>query len=221
MIGSKTELSPEVQALLDHERRISVPPAAARARALSRARAALAAGVATHAIPARAPSAIGWAAAAGLACVAAVAVGAAAYSIGVLARPIVPLAAATPPAESPPPDFSAGDQPIVNNPLPSPVLNARPPRAQAGAVRAELRLLQQARDAIAEEDFLLALQLLVEHARRFKTGSLVEEREALRVKSLAGLGRRGAARRAAADFETNFPRSPLLPSVSEMLDSMP
>ena len=85
----------------------------------------------------------------------------------------------------------------------------------------ELRLLQQARAAVAREDFLLAIQLLAEHARRFKTGRLVEEREALRVKSLAGLGRRGAARRAAADFEANFPRSPLLPTVSEMLDSMP
>jgi hypothetical protein len=49
----------------------------------------------------------------------------------------------------------------------------------------------------------------------------VEEREALRVKSLVGLGRRSAARRAAAEFEANFPRSPLLPTVSEMLDSMP
>ena len=74
---------------------------------------------------------------------------------------------------------------------------------------------------MAREDFPLAIQLLAEHARRFKTGRLVEEREALRIKSLVGLGRRGAARRAAADFEANFPRSPLLPTVSEMLDSMP
>ena len=108
---------------------------------------------------------------------------------------------------------------MVANLLAPPVLNPRPTRTAAGAVRAELRLLQQARAAVAREDFLLALQLLAEHARRFKAGRLAEEREALRVKSLAGLGRRGAARRAAAAFEANFPRSPLLPSVSDMLDS--
>lgn len=220
MIGSRAKLSPDVQALLDRERQITVLPAAARARALSRARAALAAGVATRPIPSRAPSALRWAAAAGLACATTVAAGAVAYSVGVRARPVAPPGAAAPPSESPAPHGGAGDEPIVN-PLPSLVLNVKPTRTASGAVRAELRLLQQARAAVAREDFLLAIQLLVEHSRSFKKGRLVEEREALRVKSLVGLGRRSAARRAAADFEVNFPRSPLLPTVSEMLDSMP
>ena len=83
----------------------------------------------------------------------------------------------------------------------------------------ELRLLERARAAVAREDFALAIQLLAEHARRFRTGRLVEERDALRIKSLAGLGRRSAARRAAADFEANFPRSALRPAVSRMLES--
>jgi hypothetical protein len=215
MIGSKTELSLEMRALLDREREISVLPAAARARMLSRARAALAAGVARQPIPSRAPSAVRWAAAAWLACVA---VGAAAYSLGVRARPVAPPGVAAPPAESPTPHWKAADELIVNlHPLQ--VVNAKPTRTAAGAGWAELRLLEQARTAVAREDFGLALQLLVEHTRRFRTGRLVEEREALRVKSLAGLGRRGAARRAAAEFEANFPRSPLLPSVSDMLDS--
>ena len=219
MIRSTAKLSPDVQALLDHERQITVLPAAARARALSRARAALAAGVATRPIPSRAPSALRWAAAAGLACATTVAAGAVAYSVGVRARPVAPPGAAAP-AESPAPHGGAGDELIVN-PLPSLVLNVKPTRTAGGAVRAELRLLQQARAAVAREDFLLAIQLLVEHSRSFKMGRLVEEREALRVKSLVGLGRRSAARRAAADFEVNFPRSPLLPTVSDMLDSMP
>jgi hypothetical protein len=219
MIGSNGKLPPEVLAMLDRERKISVLPAAARARMLSRARAALAAGVATRPIPSRAPSAFRWAAAAGLACVAAVAAGAAVYSV-VRVRPVATPGAAASPAESPAPHWSAGDE-LIANLLPPPVLNPRPARTAAGAVRAELRLLQQAREAVAREDFLLALQLIGEHARRFKTGRLVEEREALRVKALVGLGRRGAARRAAADFEANFPRSPLLPTVSELLDSMP
>jgi len=218
MIGSKTELSPGIQALLDRERQISVLPAAARARMLSRARAALAAGVATQPIPSRAPTAVRWAAAAGLVCVAAAAAGAAAYRAGVRARPVAPLGVAAPPGDSAAPHASDRDELSVNL-LPLPVPSAKGPRASAGAGRAELRLLQQARAAVAREDFTLALQLLVEHARRFRTGRLVEEREALRVRSLAGLGRRGAARRAAADFEANFPRSPLLPSISDMLDS--
>ena len=220
MTGSSGKLPPGMQTLLDCERKMTVLPAAARARMLSRARAALAAGVATRPFPSRAPSAFRWAAAAGLACVAAVAAGAAVYTVAVRARPVAPPGAAASPAESPAPHWSAGDE-LIANLLPPPVPNPRPARTGAGAVRAELRLLQQAREAVAREDFLLALQLIAEHARRFKTGRLAEEREALRVKALVGLGRRGAARRAATDFEANFPRSPLLPTVSELLDSMP
>jgi hypothetical protein len=174
----------------------------------------------TRPLPSRGPSAVRWALAAGLACVATVAAGAAAYTIGVRARPAAPSVAAVSATESAAPHRRAGDQPSLD-PGSAPVLDATPSRSRAGVVRVELRLLEQARAAVAGEDFLLAIQLLAEHARRFKTGRLVEEREALRVKSLAGLGRRGAARRAAADFKANFPRSPLLPTVNEMLDSMP
>jgi hypothetical protein len=220
MIWSKENLLPEVRSLLDRERRIAVLPPAARARAVSRARAALAAGVATRPLPSRAPSAVGWAAAAGLAFVASVAAAATAYNIGIRARPTGPVLAAAPAAASPVLRRSAEDERILEL-LDAPVRESKPGRSSAAAVRAELRLLQQARAAVAREDFPLAIQLLAAHARRFKTGRLVEEREALRVKSLAGLGRRGAARRAAADFEANFPRSPLLPTVREMLDSMP
>jgi hypothetical protein len=57
---------------------------------------------------------------------------------------------------------------------------------------------------------------IVEHARRFKNGRLAEEREALRVKALVGLGRTHDARRAAAAFEARFPNSVLLPAVNQM-----
>jgi len=219
MIWSKVNLSSEVRSLLDRERQIAALPAAARARAVSRARAALAAGVATRPLPSRAPSAARWAAAAGLACVATVATGAAAYTIGVRTRLAASPVEATPSADPAAPHRRAGDEPVLD--LAAPVLDALPSRSREGTVRAELRLLQQARAAVLRGAFQLAIQLLTEHAHRFKTGRLVEEREALRVKSLAGLGRGGAARRAAADFEASFPRSPLLPTVKEMLDSMP
>ncbi len=220
MIWSSAKLSPDVRSLLDRERPIAVLPAAARARALSRARAALAAGVATRSSPPRAPAAFRWAAAAGLACMATVAAGAAAYRLGVRARPPALAAAASSPAQFPAPHWTAGDEPFLDL-LAAPVPAPPPPRSVAGAIRVELRLLEQARMAVAQEDFVRAIDLLAEHARRFRTGRLVEEREALRIRSLAALGRRGEARRAAAQFEASFPRSPLLTAISQMLDPEP
>jgi hypothetical protein len=73
-----------------------------------------------------------------------------------------------------------------------------------------------ARRAVARQDFAAALGPIGEHARRFKDGRLTEEREALRVKALSGLGRVAEARHAAQAFEARFPRSVLLPAVSHM-----
>jgi hypothetical protein len=214
------DLSPDVRSLLERERSIAVLPAAARARALSRARAALATGVATRSLTPRAPSTVRWAAAAGLACMASVASGAAAYMLGVRARPSAPPVVASPPKESPPPHGSAGDEPLLGL-LAAPMRETSPAHAGAGAVRVEMRLLEQARVAFGREDFVRAIELLAEHARRFRKGRLVEEREALRIKSLAGLGRRTDARRAATQFEENFPRSPLLSAIRQIRDSEP
>ena len=55
--------------------------------------------------------------------------------------------------------------------------------------------------------FALALTLFSEHARRFPNGHLAEQREALRVRSLAGSGRKDEAHHAAAAFATRFPHS--------------
>ena len=219
MIWSRAKLSPEVRLLLDRERLITVLPAAARARALSRARAALAAGVATRPISSRPPSAARWAAAAGLACVATVTVGAAAYELGLRARPSAAVAA-SPRADTAPLQPNVARSLVGTLPV-TPMHPGRSAILRDHAAREELRLLQQARAAVAGEDFLAAKRLLAEHARRFKTGRLTEEREALEVRTLAGLGRRDDARRAAADFEARFPRSPLLLTVSQMPDSAP
>ena len=89
-----------------------------------------------------------------------------------------------------------------------------PGLSPADAARVELRLLRQARAAVARGDFTDALSPINEHTRRFKNGRLVEEREALRVKALGGLGRTEEARRAAIAFRARFPRSVLLPAVS-------
>jgi hypothetical protein len=81
--------------------------------------------------------------------------------------------------------------------------------------------MRQARGAVARGDFAGALSPINEHTRRFKNGRLVEEREALRVKALMGLGRSEEARRAAAAFRSRFPRSVLLPAVGQMPVSRP
>ena len=81
--------------------------------------------------------------------------------------------------------------------------------------------MREARAAVARGDFAAALSPIAEHTRRFKNGRLVEEREALRVKALGGLGRTAEARHAAAAFRARFPRSVLLPAVSQMPASAP
>src|SRR6185369_7936123 len=82
---------------------------------------------------------------------------------------------------------------------------ARPSAARP--TNAELQLLRAARQDVTRGDFAGALAVIAEHVRRFRNGVLVEEREALRVKSLAGLGRREEAQRAANRFHARFPHS--------------
>jgi hypothetical protein len=81
----------------------------------------------------------------------------------------------------------------------------------------ELRVLQPAREAVARQDFNSALSAIAEHQRMFPSGRLTEEREALRVKALLGVGRTAEAQRAGAAFRARFPRSALLGRIEEML----
>jgi len=83
----------------------------------------------------------------------------------------------------------------------------------------ELHLLRSARQDVTRGDFAGALSAVAEHARRFRHGALVEEREALRVKSLAGLGRHQDAQRAAVEFHARFPRSVLLSTFERMTEA--
>jgi len=80
---------------------------------------------------------------------------------------------------------------------------------------AEVELLQHAHLAYARRDFRGALALVAEHARRFPTGPLAEECEALRVESLLAAGHAVEAKRASAAFAARFPRSVLLPGIEQ------
>jgi hypothetical protein len=212
--------------MLDHEREIPPLAATTRARAVARARAALVAGAdrRTTPVPAWRPR---WAAAAAAVCILGVAAGAAAYQIrahlapGPTDRPAGSVAPAVEKTATPPPLPSLSSPPAaVVTPAPARVLG-KPALSRADAARAELRLLRQARAAVASEDYAAALPPITEHARLFKDGRLSEEREALRVKALVGVGRTGEARRAAASFRARFPRSVLLPAISQMPASEP
>jgi len=88
------------------------------------------------------------------------------------------------------------------------------PGAKTDPFTAELDLLQRAHGAYTRRDFSAALALIGDHARRFPNGHLAEQREALRVRSLASSGHAEEAHRAAAAFAVRFPRSVLLPRVT-------
>jgi hypothetical protein len=92
-------------------------------------------------------------------------------------------------------------------PAPAPEL-AKPPIARQYAL--ELAVLEPARRAVAGGDFAGALAAVSQHQREFPGGLLTEERSALRVRALWGLGRTAEAESAAAAFRQRYPRSALL-----------
>ena len=117
----------------------------------------------------------------------------------------VPASALQPPLEKPAPASAPGAR------------AARPHQAVSPqeSYAAELRLLQRAQSEYTSQDFPNALVLVAEHARRYPNGRMAEEREALRVRSLAGAGRGDEARRALTTFGEHFPHSALLPRLRQ------
>lgn len=218
-MGARRNPYLDVEALLEHERRLVAVPSAARTRALARARAALAAQVgpstwATTTSRPR-PRLYRWLVAACVAFVAGAASGVAAYELGLRARSVSTGIVETPPALP----STVGRATVSTVSVETLVPPVPRPLTRADAARAELRLLGQARAAVLREDFAAALPPLAQHARRFRNGRLAEEREALRVKALSGLGRDREAARVAAAFEARFPRSPLVSAVSRISTS--
>ncbi len=218
MIGSRG-LSPQVRLLLDEERAIRAQPAAVRARAVARARAALAVRVAVSAEPPPVPVRSPWVASVTLACAVSAAVNVAAYQIhahfmhtSASPAPVVAVAnAPEPPAIAAP----------IDEATPASALTPPTRLKRSTTGPSELRLLSRARAAVAHADFYAALPLIAEHARRFRDGRLAEEREALRVRALAGLGRDEDARHVATAFRTRFPHSVLVPAVGQMSATAP
>jgi len=226
-------LAPETKALLAEERAIPPHDDALRARVISRAEEAVKLGPPVpH--PLGAPPAgmsKGLIMTAGVALVGGIAAVVYLTSGSAPTPPAAVAPAPTPAAVAPAPTISA-PEPAGRTEPPAPTDAQRATRAPEEPVSAgprpsvssrqdrgveELQLLSRARKADARGDFPEVLALASEHERTFPAGRLAEEREVLRVRALVGLGRTEQARRAAARFHRQFPRSVLLHKVDEMV----
>jgi hypothetical protein len=212
----------ELQEMVKRGRTVRPLPDVVRARALARARATIAAAEssapAVLAVPAARGRTLRIAVAASLTLLlgAAGAVGALRVGALDLFRPASSSSGARAVTASPVAPVKSEAPSRLAPLLPAP-MKARPGRVVTAqeSYAAELRLLHRAQVAYAGEDFSAALLLVAEHGRRFPNGRLAEEREALRLRSLAGSGRTEDARRASAAFAARFPRSVLLPRLQQ------
>ena len=211
---------PELKVLLDAGRVIQRVPDVVRTRSLSRARVTMAA---MAAIPHElVPTLRGRGLTVALAASLALAVSAAVATAALLGR-------APSPSQPAPPAIHYAERPMHNSTLdvspslprvaPPSTFTAKPqhwvrPATAQESYAAELDLLQRAQVAYAAREFADVLVRVAEHGRRFPSGRLAEEREALRVRALEGAGRKEEARRAAAAFADRFPRSIMLPRLS-------
>jgi hypothetical protein len=114
---------------------------------------------------------------------------------------------------TPPPRDATLDRPPVQPRAPGTSTAGSSAGARAPNVKqyaTELALLEPARSSIGQGDYGAALVAIDQHRREFPNGQLSEEREALRVRALWGLGQRPAALAAAKVFRQRYPRSGLL-----------
>jgi hypothetical protein len=92
------------------------------------------------------------------------------------------------------------------------------PKARALAARtaAEQALLDEARAQLAADNATAALGTLDRMKKRFARGTLVQERELLRIEAYKARGQMPAAKRAARKFVKAYPESPHLGELEEL-----
>lgn len=123
----------------------------------------------------------------------------------------------------------ASSSPALPPPAPTPRAEVAPSTATSDGARAlnmkqyaaELLLLEPARSSIARGDYAAALTAIDQHRREFPRSQLSEEREALRIRALWGLGQRPTALAAAKSFKKRYPRSSLLGWLQDQSASTP
>jgi hypothetical protein len=128
------------------------------------------------------------------------------------------VAAAAAPSSSPVVSSSSPDAPsALDAPATSPAPAeprvpaprvARPAAPEGDALAAEARLLAAAQSALDQGRGAQALGVLDEHDRRFPSGVLAPESEALRVDALCATGRADDARAEALRLRARYPGSP-------------
>ena len=106
------------------------------------------------------------------------------------------------------PTQTAESQVAGQRPAATTQANALGSASPAMDVHAEVLLIAEAHRALQAGNASDSLVLLDEHARRFPTGAMAEERDAARVAALCALGRVVEGRTAAAAFLRDFPGSP-------------
>ena len=92
-------------------------------------------------------------------------------------------------------------------------LEPPPVEESVSALRAELRLIGEARGDLRAGDARGALLALDEHARRFPAGAMVEEVALLRMRALVAAGDGRRARDLGGEFLARRPSSPLAGAV--------
>lgn len=105
---------------------------------------------------------------------------------------------------------------VAKAPAPPPVEKTSKAERDA-ALAKENALVQMARTSLQRQKHVQALKALREHKRTFPAGKLTEEREALTIFSLIGLGEVDAAKAAARRFGVRYPKSIFANSVKQAL----
>lgn len=220
--SSMPRFAPEIEALLAHERTIPPPYDFTRARVLARARKSLKDGnLGSFAIPTLASHHLPYAALAGLAIVIATAafevLRSRNHDVATRAQLTSVEEVVRPSQETPPVQTTVGPLPGASNETPLP--HGKMAASKHDTVVEELALLERAQLAATRNDHATVLVIAHEHESRYPKGRLNEEREALRVRAMIGLGRLGEARQTAARFHRSFPRSVLLSRLDDLLVS--
>lgn len=137
--------------------------------------------------------------------------------VPVVAAPVAPPRPA-PVVEEVPRGLDPAEAPPSPTPAPGPHARPRTTPAERDAGRAdaatapadpeaEVALVRSAQQALRAGAAARALELAADHARRFPSGLLAQEREVVAIESLARLGRTAEARARADAFRRRWPRS--------------
>lgn len=104
---------------------------------------------------------------------------------------------------------------------PAPAEEPTTPAEPDSSLAAETRMLDRARQAVADNRPKDALAILAEAASKFPGGVLAQERAALKVVALCDAGRVETGRKAAASFVASHPRSALRARVESACPDAP